>query len=149
MINRIQQIIQTKGLSSSQFADLIKVKRANVSHILTGRNKPSLDFITKILTSYPDINSDWLLFGKGIMEGDLELEFDTTSIVEEPISGNSPKMFSTKSKQVEYHKPKKTTTEEDSINKIKPEKTKSKNKLATKVIVLYSDNSFDEFKPSS
>ena len=38
-----------------------------VFHILTGRNKPSLDFVSKILTSYPELNSDWLLFGKGQM----------------------------------------------------------------------------------
>ena len=67
MIHRIQQLIQKKGLSPAQFADQIQVKRANLSHIMTGRNKPSLDFILKILRSYPDVNSDWLLFGKGNM----------------------------------------------------------------------------------
>ncbi len=67
MVDRIQLILKSKNLSSSQFADEIQVQRSSVSHILTGRNKPSLDFVSKILSSYPELNSDWLLFGKGQM----------------------------------------------------------------------------------
>lgn len=74
MIDRIQLILKTKNLSPSQFADEINVQRSSVSHILSGRNKPSLDFILKILTSYPEINSDWLLFGKGQMIKQTERE---------------------------------------------------------------------------
>lgn len=54
-------------LSPSQFADEIGVQRSGVSHILSGRNKPSLDFILKILTRFPEVDADWLLFGKGSM----------------------------------------------------------------------------------
>jgi len=67
MTNRIQIILKSLNLSPSRFADEIDVQRSGVSHILSGRNKPSLDFITKILSSYPEINADWLLFGKGTM----------------------------------------------------------------------------------
>jgi transcriptional regulator with XRE-family HTH domain len=55
------------NLSPSQLADQISVQRSSLSHILSGRNKPSLDFVTKVLASYPEISSDWLLFGKGTM----------------------------------------------------------------------------------
>ncbi len=54
-------------MSASQFADEVGVQRSSVSHVLSGRNKPSLDFITKIIETYPDINSDWLISGKGEM----------------------------------------------------------------------------------
>ena len=67
MISRIQLILKTKNISPSQFADQIQVQRSGVSHILSGRNNPSLDFILKILRTYPEIDADWLLFGKGQM----------------------------------------------------------------------------------
>ena len=67
MTDRIQFILKSMNLSPSQFADEISVQRSSLSHILSGRNKPSLDFVSKVLTSYPDISSDWLLFGTGTM----------------------------------------------------------------------------------
>ena len=67
MISRILLILKTQDLSSSQFADEISVQRSSISHILSGRNNPSLEFVTKILKRYPDINSEWILFGKGSM----------------------------------------------------------------------------------
>lgn len=59
---KIEQIIVDKGMSPSFFADAIGVQRSSISHILSGRNKPSLDIIQKILKIFPDINRDWLLF---------------------------------------------------------------------------------------
>jgi transcriptional regulator with XRE-family HTH domain len=67
MINRILLILKTQNLSSSQFADEIGVQRSSISHILSGRNNPSLEFVCKILKRYPEINADWILFGKGSM----------------------------------------------------------------------------------
>ncbi len=67
MISRILLILKTQNLSSSQFADEIGVQRSSISHILSGRNNPSLEFVTKILKRYPEINSDWIIFGKGSM----------------------------------------------------------------------------------
>ena len=60
MNNRIQLILKTKDISASKFADEIGVQRSSISHILSGRNNPSLDFIQKILKRFPDINSDWI-----------------------------------------------------------------------------------------
>lgn len=67
MIKRIKSLISVKNLSSSQFADLIGVQRSNISHILSGRNKPSLDFILKISEHFPSVSVEWLLKGKGEM----------------------------------------------------------------------------------
>jgi len=67
MNDRIQLILKTKNISASKFADEINVQRSSISHILSGRNNPSLDFIQKILKRFPDINSDWILTGKGSM----------------------------------------------------------------------------------
>jgi len=67
MIKRIKSLISVKNLSPSQFADLLGVQRSNISHILSGRNKPSLDFILKITEHFPTVSVDWLLNGKGEM----------------------------------------------------------------------------------
>ncbi|MGC4129932.1 MAG: helix-turn-helix transcriptional regulator [Bergeyella sp.] len=64
---RISQIITYSGLSSSDFADEIEVQRSNISHITSGRNKPSLEFITKIKNRFPEINLDWIVLAKGEM----------------------------------------------------------------------------------
>jgi transcriptional regulator with XRE-family HTH domain len=67
MQKRIELILKTKNLTVSQFADKIGIQRSGMSHILAGRNKPSLDFVLKVLQSFPDLNTNWLLFGKGAM----------------------------------------------------------------------------------
>ena len=67
MNKRIELILKTKNISASKFADEIGVQRSSISHILSGRNNPSLDFIQKILKRFPDINSSWILTGSGTM----------------------------------------------------------------------------------
>lgn len=67
MKDRILQFLASKSLSPTHFADLLKVQRSGVSHILAGRNKPSYDFIAKMLLTFPSINAEWLLLGRGEM----------------------------------------------------------------------------------
>jgi transcriptional regulator with XRE-family HTH domain len=62
---RLQKVIDFYDESASSFAEKIGVQRSSISHILSGRNKPSLDFIMKILSSYPEVELYWLLNGKG------------------------------------------------------------------------------------
>ena len=65
--SRVQKIINYSELSSSEFADEIGVQRSNISHVLYGRNKPSLDFLMKIKDRFPEIQWEWLIEGKGSM----------------------------------------------------------------------------------
>ena len=65
--SRVQKIINYSELSSSEFADEIGVQRSNISHVLSGRNKPSLDFLMKIKDRFPEIQWEWLIEGKGAM----------------------------------------------------------------------------------
>lgn len=69
MKDRIELIRQHEGMSSADFAEAIGVARATVTHILQGRNKPSLDVMLGIHKRFPDVNLDWLLTGKGEMFG--------------------------------------------------------------------------------
>ena len=71
MIKKIELILQAQNLTSSQFADRIGVPRSVMSHVLAGRNNPSLDFVTKILRTFPEIRPQWLMFGEGKMYDNL------------------------------------------------------------------------------
>ena len=67
MIDRIKQVIEYSQLSSSAFADTIGISRSGLTHLLTGRNQPSLDVARKILAKFPDISTEWLIMGMGEM----------------------------------------------------------------------------------
>lgn len=62
---RLQKIIDFNNLTASSFADRIGVQRSSISHILSGRNNPSLDFILKILKECPEVELYWLVNGEG------------------------------------------------------------------------------------
>ena len=67
MVNRIQKIMNHYGFTATKFAQEIGIQRSALSHIMSGRNKPSLDFILKLKNRFPEIDTDWLLFGHGEM----------------------------------------------------------------------------------
>ena len=69
---RLKKWIEKKELTSSKFADIIGVNRATISHILSGRNKPSIDFFEKLLRYYPKLNANWLITGIGYMQENKE-----------------------------------------------------------------------------
>ena len=64
-INRLQEVMDYYGESASSFAEKIGVQRSSISHILSSRNKPSLDFVLKILSAFPEVDLYWLFNGKG------------------------------------------------------------------------------------
>ncbi len=64
LIDRIRYIMKLNNLTASKFADEIGVQRSSMSHILSGRNKPSLDFVVKVLERFPNVSPAWLLLGK-------------------------------------------------------------------------------------
>jgi transcriptional regulator with XRE-family HTH domain len=64
-INRLKKIMEFHDLTASLFADIITVQRSSISHILSGRNKPSLDFVLKITNTFSDVDMYWLLNGTG------------------------------------------------------------------------------------
>jgi len=61
---RIQKLLIEKGISASEFSKKIDVQRSSISHIINGRNKPSLEIVTKICKVYPDVKLDWLILGE-------------------------------------------------------------------------------------
>ncbi len=65
MNRRLRQFLDLENLSPAQLADILGVQRSGMSHILSGRNKPSYDFINNVLTKFPQLSADWFLTGKG------------------------------------------------------------------------------------
>jgi transcriptional regulator with XRE-family HTH domain len=76
---RIKKVMDYHQLSASLFADKIGVQRSSISHILSGRNKPSLDFILKITSEFKDVDIHWLLNGKGTFPKSAEIEPSTSA----------------------------------------------------------------------
>ena len=67
MNTRLKQFMAAENITQSQLADSLNVVRASVSHILSGRNNPSYEFIKALMSRYPKLNMEWLMFGKGKM----------------------------------------------------------------------------------
>ncbi|HUH47018.1 MAG TPA: helix-turn-helix transcriptional regulator [Arenibacter sp.] len=63
--NRIDRMLKFYDLTASAFADKIEVQRSSISHLLAGRNKPSLEFVMKVVRAFPEVDLHWLLYGKG------------------------------------------------------------------------------------
>ena len=146
MTDRIQLILKSMNLSPSQFADQISVQRSSLSHILSGRNKPSLDFVSKVLTSYPDISSDWLLFGTGTMIRKAKKE--RTDPIGEAIQDQSPSEPEPEATVKKAVKQSLVSGDKDSKD-LKEVVPNPKNDNAPEAIVfLYGDKTFKTYKPA-
>ena len=67
MKDRIAHIIRAKNLTAAEFAIRLGIQPSNISHLLSGRNNPSLDFVRKLKETFPEYNLDWIIFGSGPM----------------------------------------------------------------------------------
>ncbi|TVQ14188.1 MAG: XRE family transcriptional regulator [Bacteroidetes bacterium] len=168
MVNRIQEILKRYNLTAARFADQLEVPRSTISHILSERNKPSLEFIQKVLDNYPEINTNWLLKGEGTISGkeidlftDLEQEAENTKLLDvEP---------SLKKEEFPAENPiERTRAREENVNEDlreksrKPEDTEgigsqaytpqkehvSGTRKIVRLIAFYQDNTFEEFLPA-
>jgi DNA-binding XRE family transcriptional regulator len=91
MITRIRELLETRQLTPTQFADLIGVGRPVISHILSERNKPSLEVVQKIIGAFPDVSLHWLLTGIGSMQA---LAAPLSSPIVAPVASPEPQAAS-------------------------------------------------------
>ncbi len=144
MNERIRQFLIAENKTSAQLAEEIGVQPSGISHILSGRNHPSLDFVLKVLEKYPFLSTDWLLFGRGSMykEDKMQTLFDVE--VAEPTENESLKRESM------VHNP------EDGQDNVKnsnllgkfSSKVNSGAVEVERIVWFYNDNSFEEYYPS-
>ncbi|MBK3517706.1 helix-turn-helix domain-containing protein [Carboxylicivirga marina] len=149
MKERIEAIIQHERLTPSQFADAIGVQRSGVSHILSGRNKPSLDFLNKLLNKYPHYSGDWLITGLGNMLSGVTSTAKPAEQLSIPDSVDKPKSS--------FKMPKKVLKDEEpaayKANQSKPQERphldtiQAPQKAVERIVVFYSDKTFSEYRP--
>lgn len=92
--DRIKLIMDQENMIAGTFADSIGVQQSTLSHVINGRNRPSLDVVMKIHQRYGYINLEWLLYGKGeMMNSDFSTESNSSSTETSLHSDNFPSLF--------------------------------------------------------
>ncbi len=144
MKDRIIKFLTHENLTATKFADEIGVQRSSISHILSGRNNPSFDFIQKILSRYKGLNADWLILGNGQMFKKPE-QMDLFASVPKATLQNKAV------RQPELAQPpndKAPSQENNVLPQAIPEKEIAPPQKIEKIVLFYSDKTFDEFLPS-
>jgi transcriptional regulator with XRE-family HTH domain len=148
-IKRLEIILDYYSLSASSFADKIGVQRSSLSHLLSGRNKPSLDFILKILDVFPDVDLYWILNGKGFFPKNIS---ENENRIEEQFKHNTPPPTIKESipENLFSDIPKSGNTNSSEIKKtdlsISPKMNASEE--VEKIIVFYKNGTFKSYFPN-
>lgn len=145
MQNRLQKLLDSEQLTPAKFAEILGVQRSAISHILTGRNNPSFDFINRILHKFPALSSDWLITGKGnmyktLVQGSL---FDFNAPKHEP----SPEKIA-EPKPSDPSVDTDVKNNRDSSGSLKVTDVINRSvapRMVKKIVVFYTDNTFEEF----
>jgi transcriptional regulator with XRE-family HTH domain len=126
---RLEKILEYYSLSATAFAEEIDFNRSTISHLLSGRNKPSLEFIMKVLQKFPEVIMDWLLFGKGSFPSSTKSE-GIISNNQSPILEKTLDLFS----------------EQNNVSQKMPLQKNSAAKKIDKIVIFYSDGSFNSYE---
>jgi transcriptional regulator with XRE-family HTH domain len=124
---KIKEILAIKEISPSHFADEIGVQRSSISHILSGRNKPSFDIIQKIMRRYPDLGTDWFLEHTAMESNSIGTPVENSEVYTEKKKISNPK--------------------KQSIAAIQTSDIAA-NKEIERILVFYKDKTFSEYMPS-
>ena len=145
MIERIRTILNREDISASKLAEKLGVQRSSISHILSERNKPSLEFVQKLIEAFPSINPIWILTGK-------EKYTKSNAVTNTP----TKEEHTTNIKKINTEEPEKTPLPQKHTPPIPPienslfsEIKKGTKKKTIKVITFYNDGTFDEFTPNN
>jgi transcriptional regulator with XRE-family HTH domain len=138
---KIKLILSGKNLSPSIFADEIGIQRSSVSHILAGRNKPSLDIVQKIIKRFPDLGVNWILDDEELPAVSSELRSYQSDAERHPAIEKQPsasELQLSRQNGGENRDVHKNLSVE--ISEVKKER------VVVKVMMFYSDGTFEEFK---
>lgn len=135
-IKRLETILDYYNLSASAFADKINVQRSSLSHLLSGRNKPSLDFIIKVIEVFPEVDLYWILNGRGVFPKQDKQLLKPTAVAN-TTHEQFPDLFSTAS------------TNHPLTNKDIEKTSNSSNttqKEIERIVIFYTDGSFKNYE---
>lgn len=135
--SKLQTILDYYSLTASSFADKIGVQRSSLSHLLSGRNKPSLDFVLKVTDEFPEVDLYWLLLNKGVFpkeNNSSTLLFDEKIINEDIVE---EKQEESKNSVIEK------LPKEEVLEKV------SQNEQSTidKIVIFYKNGTFKSYQP--
>lgn len=161
--DRIRILMHFKKLTATQFAEIINVQRSSVSHVLSGRNKPSLDFIQKIVNEFPEVNFEWLINGKGSFKKNTNVTPSGPAIdtnvkplvssnvtpVTNPISKPLLKTDTTVNKEISNPPTSGETKPTKKLPSTPVIKEKSNNKTIERIVVFYTDGTFENYSPNN
>ena len=166
MIDRIRKIMEEEGMSSGKFADEVGIIDSRLSHYLSGRNKVTLELVTKILERFRGINSEWLLFGRGEMYKSADAKgayrepdlFSPMPVPQESINDNEADNSYSNISSSDFFEPEQVKPAENDIEttsqhvenqNVDVRKIIPKNQREIeKIIVMYSDFTFDSYTPN-
>lgn len=159
MHNRLKQFLAAENVTQAQFASTIQIGKANISHVLSGRNKPGYDFIKAIMLGYPHLNMNWLMLGTGKMydiqqqpkekqipDGTINFEEENTSLFDYE--------FEAEDQDEVLEEPTETSLEDEApvdlsaLTSLKElvnvKQTPVRQRKVSKIVVLFDDGSFQE-----
>ena len=140
MREKLLRLMQTEGLTSSRLAELLETQPSSISHLLSGRNKPSFDLIQKILRRFPRINPDWLLLDSERMFRNDASEFTAPALFADDNPNESSAVTD-------------STEQEEDTSAAPPQKFSSRllshgmeNRSFRQVILLYDDGTCENYR---
>jgi transcriptional regulator with XRE-family HTH domain len=125
--DRVKQVMESESLTPKEFSEKLSIQRSSLSHVFSGRNKPSLDFIMKLTQVFPHLSMEWILHGRGEM--------------------HSKQLSSADSNPVTNVTSETVLVQNDVQNKVSAQ-VSSDGKTISKIIIFYNDGSFSEHDPS-
>ncbi|MBQ2187080.1 MAG: helix-turn-helix transcriptional regulator [Bacteroidales bacterium] len=141
--DRLAHILRAKNMTATQFAELMEIQPSNVSHLLNGRNKPSLDFLIKLKEVFPEYSFDWIIMGKKpiTVNEPNPISFDENNMRFDDVVDDNVSEFEKLGEQ--SHEVLDTLEKKIVENQI----YNNKESDITKIILVYSDKTFEILNP--
>lgn len=149
MREKLLKLMKSEKLSSSRLAEILEIQPSSISHILSGRNKPSYDFLVKILRRFPTLNPDWLLLDAEQMyrsNEELDRRINDTNTQSSQTTGSAEKMIvNSKNALNPKNESSQNSTNRPIENIAAVANIATDGRTIERVIVLYTDKSFEAF----
>ena len=149
MREKLLKLMKSEKLSSSRLAEILEIQPSSISHILSGRNKPSYDFLVKILRRFPTLNPDWLLLDAEQMyrsNEELDRHINDTNTQSSQATGSAEKMIvNSKNALNPKNESSQNSTNRPVENIAAVANIATDGRTIERVIVLYTDKSFEAY----
>lgn len=155
MHQKLRDLLEKEGLRPSQFAEMLGVNPAGISHLLAGRNKPGYDLLQKILRRFPRINPDWLLLDSGTMYRDAAPSLADDDVLGAYTATNTPEADAAPDLFRAVQNPSQisaqnTSSASPSVGELRPAAPAPSNRTGARpmrIVICYDDGSFESYLP--